>query len=323
MLNKTTGRQLLDYMEQENMRDPHIEVKFTDFAKQKSNVDIKIIASPEDPKVLDFLANLYTSKFGSLVISKTIDVEMSYTILHCKSCEKQGYTMSKEDCLSGGRYCMKGIEGDNTSVGGEVLLIQAIKNNCTEKVLREKNRIKDMMEYYWVFNSSCLRSFSPKCSNSILSKLGIKDEVFSCIKNSFISITSTESLSNPDPKITLEDNIILRNQKDRFNQIENYNNFPMVKINGWIFHGDTDYNQIMHFVCNHINDELEGCYTMVNRYSQGGSSFKYFAFIIVTLLVVVSIFYCRHNLKLKFKNELSYHIDKSVSNYLQRTGTDL
>ena len=323
MLNRTTGRELLEYMEQENMKDPQIQLSFTEYAKRKSNVDLKIIASPEDPKVLNFLAKLYTSNFAPNIESKDIQVNMGYTILHCRECKTQGYTMSKDNCLSGGRYCLKPIDGADRSIGGEVLLVQAIKNNCTEKILRESNRMKDLMEYYWGLNTSCIKSFSPRCPNSILTKLGIKDKVFKCIKNSFIPIGNRDRPSDYQPKISLEDNEILIDQKAKFNEIENYNNFPMIQVNGWIFHGDVEYNQIMHFICNHINDNLGGCYTMIERYSEGGSSFKWISFFIVVALVVGAIVYCRKNLKLKFRNELSYHIDKSVSNYLQRNGTDL
>lgn len=325
MLNKTTGSELLAYMEQENTKDPHILVRFTEFAKRKSNVDLQIITSPDDQKVMNFLASLYGSKFAQSVVSNDIKVNLGYTVLHCGNCQEQGYTMPKDNCLSGGRYCMKSVEFGDESVNGETMLIQALKNNCTEKILLEgpNKRIHALMEYYWTFNASCIKSFSPRCSNKILTKLGIKDEVFKCIKNSFIQLGSTERPADYDPKIGLEDNQILQGQQKSYNQIENYSNFPMVKINGWIFHGDVDYNQIMHFVCGHINDNLPGCYTLVDRYSEGGSAFKWISFFIILALVGGGIWYCHIHLKLKFRNELSYQIDRSVSSFLERTGTDL
>lgn len=325
MINKDMGLQLIDYIDQENMRDPLIEVGFAEFAKGKANVDLRIVASPEDPKVMNFLAEIYSSKFTNDLINNKVTVALDYTILHCSSCKEQGYTMRKDNCLSGGRYCMKSLRDGEDEIGGEVLLIQALKNNCTEKILREKNEGPNhlmVMHYYWVFNMSCMKSFSPQCSNAILSRLRVKDQVFKCIKDSFIPMTKEGPASN-EPKISLDDNSILKEMETNFKSIENYNSFPLVKINGWLYRGDIDYNQIMNFVCSHIKPDLEGCYTLVDRYSEGGSAFKWIAFLILLSLVIGAIVYCRIQLKKKFRNELSYQIDQSVSSFLQRTGTDL
>ena len=117
-------------MGQEKTEDPKLEISFIDFAKRSPQINLSIIASPDDLKVMDFLGELYQSRFTKDLYSETIRVKLGYTILHCSSCEEKGYNMRKENCLSGGRYCMRPT--NNNAVTGEVMLIQAVKNLCTD-----------------------------------------------------------------------------------------------------------------------------------------------------------------------------------------------
>ena len=250
-------------------------------------------------------------------------IERKYTMMHCSACEERGYTMARDDCLSGGRYCMKSTLFDD--MAGEVMLVQVLKNKCTEQVLNELKRPQDIWNYYWTANRSCVTDFIPQCFNTILQKLEIKDRVFKCIKDSFEKTAETNDTSG-EPKILLQENKLLRKEKADFSKIEHYSNFPLLKINGMIFYGSLTYKEVMGFVCSHVRDNLNGCSAFNKIVTEKGSNtaFKWFAIIFVIVIFGVIIEVCRRALKHKFEGELSHQIDKSISSFLERTGgTDL
>ena len=256
MLNNIDGEKLITMMLQDTSDDdPMINIQFTELARTSKTVNLKFITGPDDHNVLNMIGKLADSQFLPDLLNKNIEVDLGYTILHCSTCEERGYTSRKDDCLSGGRYCMKSLPGKN--IGGEVMLVQTIKNICAERILKASRKDIGVWEYYWSFAEACLKSFDPKCSNAILTKLNIKKEVFECINKSFIKMTSKGDAQTPSPNIVLEDNTILKDQKSNFDKIKNYNKFPMLKINDWIYNGDIDYNQVMSFICYHIKSDLK------------------------------------------------------------------
>ena len=285
-----------------------------------------MVISPDDKQATHFLADLYSSTFTQDIKAGNIAIDIAYSMLHCAACEERGFTMAKENCLSGGRYCMKSSRLMDLS--GEVMLVQTIKNICAEVELEKRGQEDKIGEYWWTFNSSCVEEMRPECSNAILKKLGIKNEVFACIKNSFEDSARKLDSNISQPKILLQDNSILRREMMSFSKIENYAHFPMVKVNGMIFYGPTRFRAVMGFICTHVNDNLKGCESgiglpreiVLNKPSQ---AFKYAAIFVVVLAVSMVLFVCRNKLKAKFDADLAYKIDQSVSEYLKRTGSDL
>jgi len=300
-----------------------IEIGFLSYAMSRSSVSLQFTFSPEDRKVSSFFSSLYESSFTNDIRKNLLAVDRKYTMLHCSACEERGYTMIQPDCLSGGRYCMR--SPNYFLLTGEVMLIQTLKNKCTETILENANRRSAIWEYYWTLNASCINDFDPKCVNTILRKLNIKDEVFDCVKRSFIKEVQTEEI---EPRILLQDNEILRREMSDFSKVEHYVNFPMLKINDIIYNGPLDFKQIMNFICLHVNDKLVGCkeFFIVKELEVEGTKpvYKIFFIVISILIIGVAIEFCKRYLKRKYEGEISYKIDQSVSSFLEKTGgTDL
>jgi hypothetical protein len=77
-----------------------------------------------------FLGELSNSVFIHDLVTKNIDIEQRFVILHCKYCEDRHYATMKEDCLSGGRYCA--LPGRD-NLKGERVLMQDLYHICVEK----------------------------------------------------------------------------------------------------------------------------------------------------------------------------------------------
>ena len=111
-------------------------------------------------------------------------------------------------------------------------------------------------------------------------------------------------------------------------KVEQYGEFPMVKINGVVYYGPATFNSIASFVCRHIKDSLKGCASFVVEdvleVTTAGRVFKWVCLVLVAGLSVALIMLCQKSMKKKFDSDLSYKIDQSVSEYLKKTGgTDL
>ena len=281
--------------------------------------------SPDDSKATHFLSQLYESSFRKDIAANRLAIGLRYSMLHCSSCEESGFTMAKDNCLSGGRYCMKSSRLKDLS--GEVMLVQAIKNDCTETILENANRRSAIWEYYWTFHNNCQEEFRPECSNAILKKLGIKNEVFKCIHESFeqtAKVSKDTTTDDNSPKILLQDNSILRRHMTEFMHIEHYAHFPMIKINGMVFYGPAKFQDIFSFICMHVRDSLTGCDKFLIIKDAGKSTnrrfFELIALLIVGMIVAVAVLFCRNTLKRKFDGELAYKIDQSVNEFLKKTG---
>jgi len=319
LLNKADGDKLIDIAEDVSGRDAVVNINFIEYARRNNKISLEVTYSPDDTVSNNLFAAIYESPFTQDISEGNLAVERKYTMFHCSACEEKGYSMAKEDCLSGGRYCM--TSSRSSDISGEVMLIQTLKNKCTETILENANRRSAIWEYYWTFNKSCIREFSPKCSNAILKKLGVKDAVFNCIRNSFVK---TALNGTTDLKITLQDNELLRKEKEDFNKIQHYSNFPMVKLNNMIFYGQTSFNEVMGFICMHLRDNLNGCklfqVSKEVKYSTGNAVYRWIAFIFVGVIIAFLVETCRKALRRKMEGELSFQIDKKISNFLERSG---
>jgi len=213
----------------------------------------------------------------------------------------------------------------NDDISGEVMLIQTLKNKCTEAILKDRNQQHKIREYYWRFNNSCIETFSPKCVNAVLKALGIKKEVFDCVKSSFIRSTLVDPKADPmprtEPLILLDDNTLLASEMTMFKAIENYADFPLLKINGVNFYGQLTFKDVAEFMCRHVKKDLRGCEDVQEiEVVSEGKAFRWFALILVVGVFGTVVELCRRALKKKMEGELAYKIDQSVSNFLERSG---
>ena len=323
LISKRDGEKLQSLAQTADLKSLLVEIDFLEFAKRNSSVSMELIYSPDDLAATSLLASFYQSKFISDIVRGDFAIATSYTMLHCSSCAEQGFTMAKENCLSGGRYCMKSSINDDIS--GEVMLVQTLKNKCTEAILKDKNQQNKIREYYWRFNNSCIATFSPKCINAVLKSLGIKKEVFDCVKSSFIRSTLIDPKADPvqrnEPLILLDDNTLLATEMKVFKAIENYADFPLLKINGVIFYGQVTFREVAEFMCRHVKKDLKGCEEIEEiEVVSEGRAFRWFALILVIGVFGTIVEVCRRALKKKMESELAYKIDQSVSNFLERSG---
>lgn len=322
-----TADKLRSYAISDDTGELVFQPRFLDYARKNETITVDMTFNPDDEIATKFLSDLFASSFTNDYLENKVAVNLNYAMLHCTQCGETGFTSAKPGCLSGGRYCMKSRFYDD--LGGEVMLVQVIKNICAEQIITSLGKPALLPEYWWTIHNSCMKEFSPVCYNAVLKKLGIKSDVLKCLNNSFDTLNLDGSPSKSPLRIGLQDNSILRTQLNNFYKVQHFNHFPLVKINDMVYYGKIDYVDIMNFVCNHITDTLKGCKTLPKTneiviVETGGAVFKYIASFVVISLVVFVIYLCKTKLKQKFDGELANKIDQSVTEYLKRTGgTDL
>lgn len=330
IINHSDGQSLIDITEQArgDNSDWHIkskiEIDFLEYAARGDSIKLQMIYSPDNREAMKFLADMFTSKFAKDIGSnKKIKLRLNYNLLNCESCRLDGYRLPKEDCLSGGRYCMKSTMFDNLK--GQQILIQVLKNKCTEAYLRRTNKEELIGNYYYLTFANCLIEFHPACYNAVLKKLGIDTEVLNCVYGSFDNEAKRNEnfyTKSPKPHAMLQDNYLLSLEKQYFNTIKHYARFPLVKINDIHYYGPLSYYAIFGFICRHINDGFDGCASVFTEEEitivRNSKFFQISLIGIVVLCVISTIFICRRQLKVKFDNELSIRIDQSVTEFLSK-----
>ena len=61
------------------------------------------------------------------------------------------------------------------------------------------------------------------------------------------------------PRIFLDDNSLLKIEKEQFNAVQHFNRFPLLKINDIIYYGKIDSVSVLAFICKHVRNDLIGC----------------------------------------------------------------
>ena len=177
------------------------------------------------------------------------------------------------------------------------------------------------MNYYNQFFKHCARRMDTSCTLAVLEKLGIKDDVEDCYYKSVVDKSGTTQLQR---NIYLNDNSVLSEAKKEFSKIENFNRFPLLKINDMIYYGPLDIDNVFGFVCKHVRSDLTGCRAYVT-FLGGGDHSRFFTIVvimIVSLMIFILLNMCRKRLRLKFENELNYQVDASINKFLEKTGGD-
>lgn len=328
IINHSDGQAMIDITEQAQSNDRHwhtkskIEVDFLEYAKRGSKVNLELVFSPDSREALKFLADTYSSAF-SKDLGKKLNIQLRYSLLHCADCKKEGHKLPRNDCLSGGRYCMKSTSFEN--LNGQTMLIQTIKNMCTESVLAVKGREAELATYFYLFNANCIDTFSATCANSILTKLGIKEAVFDCLYGSFINHANRAELmtrSTKNPNVMLQDNVFLKQEMTHFKKIEHYAHFPLIKVNGIHFYGPISYYSVFGFICRHIDDSYEGCSSIFTEEEiiiyRNNRIFQLSIAGIIGLAVISTMFLCRRQMVKKFDTDLAYKVDQSVTEFLHK-----
>ena len=332
LLSKQTGDILINIAKQAREEDKNwhirsrIEIDFMSFVQKTKKVSLEMTFSPDQPTGTKLLADIAESPFVQ-DLGKNLEIRLNYAMMRCDKCKKDGFKTPKSNCLSGGKYCW--TSETDKSMGGEVVLVQSLKHICTDIVLGDGSKTKELYDYYWLFHKNCGLSIDQTCTNSILKTLGIKDDVFKCVTSSFYKNfnRAEHNFEMKHPNIFLQENSLLHLEKEKFNKIEHYAHFPLIKVNEVIYYGQINYGSVFGYICNHINSDLAGCGPLMTtseiQISRNSRLFENTVIALIVLLVIVGIVVCRTTLKRKFESELSYKIDKSVNEFLQKTGTEL
>lgn len=331
LVSHSDGKLLLDIAEQARTEDKdwhsksRVEIDFLEYVQKSKSIDIQMVFTPDDEQAVKFLSDLYSSPFAGF-IGKYINLRLNYALLHCDSCKKDGFKLPVPDCLSGGRYCMQSAYFDN--LGGDLMLVQALKNICTEKVLRRDHREYEIGDYYYLYEKNCFETFSFKCVNQILKRMGIKNAVMDCIYDSFESTAYEERRrfnSDKRPNINLQDNSLLRDELTNFKTVQHYSDFPLIKINNVYFYGSPTYLSVFGFICRHINDGFSGCNTIITeeeiKINRNSKVFQFSVLALIGLLVSGAVFVCQKRMKKRFDVEMAYKVDQSVTEFLQKDKT--
>lgn len=330
IINHSDGQALVDISEQARTEDQNwhihskIEIDFLEYARRGEKVKIDMIFSPDNKDAMQFLADAYSSQFAKDIgHKKNIKLSLGYNLMHCDSCKKDGYRLPKEDCLSGGRYCMKSVYYDNLK--GQEMLVQVLKNKCVTHILSTEGKEELVGEYYYLLNANCMDIYSAKCTNAVLKKLEIHDKVINCVYDSFdLSAKRHKDLveTSAKPNAMLQENYMLHLERKRFQKIEHYAHFPLLKINEIHYYGPISYYAVFGFICRHINDKFDGCPSVFTEeeitIQHNAKVFQLSLVGIIALLAMITIFACRKQMKNKFDAELSMRVDQSVTEFLQK-----
>ena len=311
---------------EEHKDKTRVTIDYVNYLKNvSSEVKIQITAPPDDINTYSFLRDLYDSDFTKDIVDGKMKVELDYTLLHCDSCAKQGYTIQHENCVSGGRYCIQPVSqsgaepADSNSIFGLILTNKCVEKILTETLPADKAQIK-LFEYYWTLREGCIANLTSGCVFAIINKrLDLTEKVRKCMMDSFVQ---QKDPSGKSIDKELLDNSILADIKSNFSKVKDFADFPLIRINDIIYHGQLSYNEVGTFVCDHLKGSLKGCYEL--RYEQKiaageGKIFKLVAFIAGLLLVVALIGLCRQQLRRRYQTELNFKIDQTVDEYLNKS----
>lgn len=123
------------------------------------------------------------------------------------------------------------------------------------------------------------------------------------------------------PRIYLDDNLLLKAEKEEFKSVEHFNRFPMLKINDIVYYGRIDNDSIMAFICSHVRNNLTGCKKYVNKLEGShGNGFAIFVTIVVGIIFIWFFNKCRISLRQRFENEMNMQVDASINKFLAKTG---
>jgi hypothetical protein len=135
-----------------------------------------------------------------------------------------------------------------------------------------------------------------------------------CVKDSV-------EVKGSKPRIFLDDNKLLRTEKEHFKQVEHFNRFPLLKINDMVYYGRLEHSAVMSFICRHVRDNLKGCSDFINKIEQKkGHGFTIFVSIVVGILFLWLFNKCRISLRMRFENEMNMQVDASINKFLAKTG---
>jgi hypothetical protein len=124
-------------------------------------------------------------------------------------------------------------------------------------------------------------------------------------------------------RIYLDDNKLLSEEKKTFAKVENFDRFPLLKINGIVYYGKLKVEHVFGFICKHVKPDLVGCSHYIRTIDGKGSHFFTVAVIVLVGMIFLYLMRrCKLTLLSRHTRQMNYQVDASISKFLERTGGD-
>ena len=188
---------------------------------------------------MDLLDNEHGNKVGV-----NINLQPNYvTWSSPESFNEKSPSNTQRGCWSKGRYCYWQTDNDTRA---KQMLRETLLQACLN-IVAKPNSDKDTE------NISKLQSYYEEYTNAINNNLfgwfdddnklskELKEEIQKCYDDSWV----TKDKKPFDP--LLDDNKILEKEKIKFHEVAAYENFPLLKVNGFVYPKHLDWNNVMKF----------------------------------------------------------------------------
>ena len=327
LISKEDGDKLISYYrdtrgDTSKSKQIVLEMNF-DIEHKNNTVNYTIWYTPDQESVYTLMNDLYYYhlELGDLA---TLKVHfLTYTHFSYNEANKT----AREDCLGGGKYCMRPDKEGTGIKSGRTILMETIKQICVYKYAYGTLQPDLFWIYLQNFYQNCIlkNKFSATCSTYQTKQSNIPiDWINNCMNESFVATPEEKKKRNYEYVAT--NSLLEEEYKARK---ENYiYRAPSLFINDRLFLGSWRADYIFEGICAAFQKKPEICY------KEGGfereKKMSMFTLIFVVLLIIVAnviIFViCMKVIKKKIQerldaSDINRKIDTVVNSYLQMRET--
>ena len=265
---------------------------------------IRVFMSPQllDNPMIPFLRDLL--QFQTQL--RDYALEVNFAIGFCKSCKEKGFMRKEPGCLSAGRYCIVAPEAKTNELTKEAVRQICIRNayppahNLVGYLAAMKAEVENLREGQ-VFKEKDLEGISRRVM------AGLKmdpDRIQTCYVESFLKHAS-ERKTDPE----LNDNDLLRSEQKEFQEVNKYNIFPLLIVNGIYYDRGINIREFVGFACKLKIFDCRGFARAKSLFVVG------LATVSLSLLATFALF-CRRAMKRRMESELGVKVNEAVHKYL-------
>ncbi|OMJ73183.1 hypothetical protein SteCoe_28189 [Stentor coeruleus] len=317
LISKDNGIKLKSYVLIHPNNKVRVQMAF-EMPNPDNRVEYEMWMSSEHDALREFLADY--SKHAQKLIPDTL-MSPHYVLWYSIERSKEGFINEHKDCISGGRYCAPDPDLDSGPRTGREIVIENLRQLCLHKYLTEKKNVGLWWDYIAEFKNCKGTDFNAKCSDKVLSKIGVKSSIIEkCIEESVIE-------SGKGKDININDNKLLREERDAMIERGIFF-YPALIINNVTFRGDLETVEVMTAICAGFKDQPKYCLNYFNVISEEefeeddgrvspGTVILIIVFSLIVLLIVLFFYrkWLRRNMNQRMKSEIS----KAVNQYIALT----
>ncbi|OMJ84893.1 hypothetical protein SteCoe_13875 [Stentor coeruleus] len=313
LISKNNGQLLKNFTLSHQSLKIRVQMTF-EMPNPDNRVEYEIWMSSENTELREFLSDF--SQHGKKLIPNT-QMTPHYVLWYSVERSKEGFITEHKDCLSGGRYCAPDPDLDNGPRTGREIVLENLRQICLYNYLTENKKLNLWWDYISKFKECTNNNFNTKCSESILTNIGIKNTLIQeCIDNSVLG-----------SDIKINDNSLLRQEREAM-LARGIFFYPSLIINNQTFRGDLESVEVMTAICAGFKDQPNYCLEYFDSISdknidndEGRFNPKTVALIILFSLIVfvVILFLYRKWLRRDMNQRMKIEITKAVSQYIALT----